>query len=157
MKHPSARRAVRLRRAVELVISHRDADHARGVVALLGRRELDIGTIFIAADAAKDPTAPDTALVLAALDDAKHGGRCRVSRDLDAPEPSPPKRPRSPTCCSPSRASTGATLARQRQPLLAGKPSRRSSSTPSAGAPTTTAAPDPAPRSPDRMYDAAGL
>lgn len=76
-----------IERLDQLVISHRDADHARGVVALLGRRELEIGTIFIAADAAKDPTTPDTALLLVALDDAKRGGRCRVSRDLDAAMP----------------------------------------------------------------------
>ena len=76
-----------LDRLDHIVISHRDADHARGVVPLLARRELAIGTIFIAADAAKDPSAPDTALLLASLEDAKQSRRCRVSRDLDAALP----------------------------------------------------------------------
>jgi competence protein ComEC len=67
-----------------VVISHRDYDHAGGVVPLLARRELDIGAVYIAADAAKNPTAPQTATLLAALHDAKRRGRCRVSRDLDA-------------------------------------------------------------------------
>lgn len=70
-------------RVDRLVVSHRDHDHAGGVVPLLARRELEIDTIFIAADAAKNPNAPATALLLAALEDAKVSGRCRVSRDLD--------------------------------------------------------------------------
>jgi competence protein ComEC len=71
-----------------IVISHRDADHARGIVPILAREELMIGMLFISADAAKDPTAPDTALLLAALEDAKRSGRCTVSRDLDEALPS---------------------------------------------------------------------
>lgn len=67
-----------------IVISHRDYDHVGGLVPLLACRELDIGTVFIAADAGKNPTAPQTATLLAALHDAKRNGRCRVSRDLDA-------------------------------------------------------------------------
>jgi hypothetical protein len=63
-----------------VVISHRDAD---GIVPLLARRELDIGAIYLPADAAKDPLAPETATLLAALHDANHAGRCSVSRDLD--------------------------------------------------------------------------
>src|SRR4051794_35108057 len=78
---------LRLGRLDRLIVSHRDADHARGVVSLLARTELEIGVIFISADAAKDPTAPDTALLLAALGEAKQGGRCIVSRDLDAALP----------------------------------------------------------------------
>jgi hypothetical protein len=50
---------------------------------LLSRQELEIGAIYIGADAAKNPTAPETANLLAALDDAKGSGRCLVSRDLD--------------------------------------------------------------------------
>jgi len=76
-----------IQRFDHIVISHRDADHARGVVPLIARRDLAIGTIFIAADAAKDPSAPDTALLLTSLADAKQSGRCRVSRDLDAALP----------------------------------------------------------------------
>lgn len=79
-----------VRRLDRVVISHRDADHARGIVPILARQELDIDTVFISADAAKDPTAPDTALLLAALEDAKTTGRCVVSRDLD--EALPPDR-----------------------------------------------------------------
>jgi beta-lactamase superfamily II metal-dependent hydrolase len=66
-----------------VVISHRDLDHAGGLVPLLSRQELEIGAIYIGADAAKNPTAPETANLLAALDDAKGSGRCLVSRDLD--------------------------------------------------------------------------
>lgn len=66
-----------------IAISHRDADHARGLGPLLASTDLEIGTIYISADAAKDPTAPDTAMLLAALRDAKESGRCDVSRDLD--------------------------------------------------------------------------
>ncbi len=79
-----------VRRLDRVVISHRDADHARGIVPVLARDELEIDTVFISADAAKDPTAPDTALLLAALGDAKTTGRCVVSRDLD--EALPPGR-----------------------------------------------------------------
>jgi competence protein ComEC len=82
--------ALKVRRLDRVVISHRDADHARGVVPILARDALQIDTLFISADAAKDPTAPDTALLLAALDDAKRTGRCVVSRDLD--EALPPDR-----------------------------------------------------------------
>lgn len=70
-----------------ILISHRDSDHARGLVTLLGREDLEIDQIFIGADAAKDPAAPDSALLLTALFEAKRGGRCRVSRDLDAALP----------------------------------------------------------------------
>lgn len=66
-----------------IAISHRDADHARGLGPLLASTDLEIGTIYISADAAKDPTAPDTAMLLAALRDAKESGRCEVSKDLD--------------------------------------------------------------------------
>jgi beta-lactamase superfamily II metal-dependent hydrolase len=66
-----------------VVISHRDLDHAGGLVPLLSREDLQIGAIYIGADAAKNPTAPETANLLAALDDAKASGRCPVSRDLD--------------------------------------------------------------------------
>ena len=76
-----------IERVDTILISHRDRDHARGVVTLLARRELEIGTIFIGADAAKNPAAPDSALLLAALYEAKSSGRCRVSRDLDAALP----------------------------------------------------------------------
>ncbi|HEX7290796.1 MAG TPA: hypothetical protein VF250_06665 [Conexibacter sp.] len=72
-----------LRRLDTLVVSHRDRDHARGVVPLLSDRKLEIGCLYVPADAAKDPTTPETALLLAALGDAKRSGRCRVSRDLD--------------------------------------------------------------------------
>lgn len=73
-----------------IVVSHRDADHARGLVPILASNDLQIDTLFISADAAKDPAAPDTALLLAALEDAKRTGRCIVSRDLD--EALPPDR-----------------------------------------------------------------
>jgi competence protein ComEC len=66
-----------------IVISHRDFDHARGLVQLLGRESLEIGAIYIGADAAKNPSAPETANLLVALADAKANGRCVVSRDLD--------------------------------------------------------------------------
>jgi competence protein ComEC len=66
-----------------LVVSHRDHDHTRGVVPLLARKQLEIGVIYISTDAAKDPRAPETALLLAALEDAKRSERCCVSRDLD--------------------------------------------------------------------------
>lgn len=66
-----------------VVISHRDLDHAGGLIPLLSRKELEIGAIYIGADAAKNPTAPETANLLAALADAKASGRCPVSRDLD--------------------------------------------------------------------------
>jgi beta-lactamase superfamily II metal-dependent hydrolase len=72
-----------LERLDTIVISHRDLDHARGLVPLLSREELEIGTIYIGADAAKNPNAPETATLLAALADAKRRGRCVVSRDLD--------------------------------------------------------------------------
>lgn len=72
-----------VRRLDRIVISHRDADHASGVASVLAREDLSIDTIFISADAAKDPRAPETALLLAALSDAKRAGRCVVSRDLD--------------------------------------------------------------------------
>jgi len=67
-----------------VVISHRDYDHAGGLVPLLARKQLEIGAVYISADAAKNPKAPQTATLLAALHDAKRNGRCRVSRDLDA-------------------------------------------------------------------------
>jgi beta-lactamase superfamily II metal-dependent hydrolase len=66
-----------------VVISHRDVDHARGLVQLLGRADLEIGAVYIGADAAKNPSSPETATLLVALDDAKRSGRCLVSRDLD--------------------------------------------------------------------------
>lgn len=67
-----------------VVISHRDLDHARGLVQLLSREDLEIGAVYIGADAAKNPNSPETATLLVALDDAKRSGRCLVSRDLDA-------------------------------------------------------------------------
>lgn len=67
-----------------VVISHRDLDHARGLVQLLSREELEIGAVYIGADAAKNPSSPETATLLVALADAKRSGRCLVSRDLDA-------------------------------------------------------------------------
>lgn len=67
-----------------VVISHRDYDHAGGLVPLLARKQLEIGVIYIGSDAAKNPKAPQTATLLASLNDAKKHGRCRVSRDLDA-------------------------------------------------------------------------
>lgn len=67
-----------------VVISHRDYDHAGGLIPLLARKQLEIGVVYISADAAKNPKAPQTATLLAALSDAKRNGRCRVSRDLDA-------------------------------------------------------------------------
>lgn len=76
-----------LERIDVMVISHRDHDHARGVEPLLSRENLEIGTIYISADANKNPSAPETALLLAALADAKRSGRCKVSRDLDAALP----------------------------------------------------------------------
>ncbi|HTA13314.1 MAG TPA: MBL fold metallo-hydrolase [Solirubrobacteraceae bacterium] len=66
-----------------IAISHRDLDHARGLVPLLSRRDLEIGAIYVGADAAKNPSAPETANLLVALADAKRNGRCLVSRDLD--------------------------------------------------------------------------
>lgn len=72
-----------LERLDAVVISHRDLDHAGGLVPLLSRQELEIGAIYIGADAAKNPTAPETANLLVALEDAKASGRCPVSRDLD--------------------------------------------------------------------------
>lgn len=82
--------ALQVGRLDRIVVSHRDADHARGVVPILAREDLHIDTLFISADATKDPTAPDTALLLAALEDAKRKQRCDVSRDLD--EALPPGR-----------------------------------------------------------------
>lgn len=73
-----------LTRLDAVVISHRDFDHARGLVPLLTRPELEIGAVYIGADASKNPTAPETANLLAALYDAKRSGRCVVSRDIDA-------------------------------------------------------------------------
>lgn len=70
-----------------VAISHRDADHARGLNPLLASPGLEIGTVYISADAAKDPAAPDTAMLLAALADAKKSGRCSVSKDLDSALP----------------------------------------------------------------------
>jgi beta-lactamase superfamily II metal-dependent hydrolase len=72
-----------LTRLDAIVISHRDFDHARGLVPLLSLETLEIGAIYIGADAGKNPSAPETANLLAALDDAKRSGRCRVSRDID--------------------------------------------------------------------------
>jgi beta-lactamase superfamily II metal-dependent hydrolase len=72
-----------LTRLNSIVISHRDFDHARGLVQLLARESLEIGAVYIGADAAKNPSAPETANLLVALADAKRGGRCTVSRDLD--------------------------------------------------------------------------
>ncbi len=72
-----------LSRLDAVVISHRDVDHARGLVQLLGREDLEIGTVYIGADAAKNPSSPETATLLVALADAKRSGRCAVSRDLD--------------------------------------------------------------------------
>jgi beta-lactamase superfamily II metal-dependent hydrolase len=66
-----------------VVVSHRDFDHAGGLVQLLSRTELEIGVIYVGADAAKNPSSPETANLLVALADAKRGGRCSVSRDLD--------------------------------------------------------------------------
>jgi beta-lactamase superfamily II metal-dependent hydrolase len=66
-----------------VVVSHRDLDHARGLVPLLSREDLEIGAVYIGADAAKNPSSPETATLLAALVDAKRSGRCTVSRDLD--------------------------------------------------------------------------
>jgi beta-lactamase superfamily II metal-dependent hydrolase len=66
-----------------IVISHRDFDHARGLVQLLARETLEIGVVYIGADAAKNPGAPETATLLVALADARTSGRCAVSRDLD--------------------------------------------------------------------------
>jgi beta-lactamase superfamily II metal-dependent hydrolase len=73
-----------LTRLDSIVISHRDYDHARGLVQLLARKSLEIGTVYIGADAAKNPSAPETANLLVALADAKRSGRCTVSRDLDS-------------------------------------------------------------------------
>jgi competence protein ComEC len=70
-----------------IAISHRDADHAGGVVPLLSSTQLDIGAIYISADALKDPSAPRTAMLLAALAEAKSSGRCQVLRDLDSSMP----------------------------------------------------------------------
>lgn len=78
---------LQLKKIDSVVISHRDADHARGLNPLLAAPDLEIGSIYISADAAKDPSAPDTAMLLAALSDAKSSGRCIVSRDLDAALP----------------------------------------------------------------------
>jgi beta-lactamase superfamily II metal-dependent hydrolase len=71
-----------------IAISHRDADHAGGVVPLLTAPGLEIGIVYISADALKDPSAPRTAMLLAALEDAKKSGRCKVLRDLDTALPS---------------------------------------------------------------------
>jgi beta-lactamase superfamily II metal-dependent hydrolase len=70
-----------------IAISHRDADHAGGVVPLLTAPGLDIGVVYISADALKDPSAPRTAMLLTALEDAKKSGRCKVLRDLDSALP----------------------------------------------------------------------
>ena len=70
-----------------IAISHRDADHAGGIVPLLSSTQLDIGVIYVSADALKDPSAPRTAMLLAALAEAKSSGRCQVLRDLDSSMP----------------------------------------------------------------------
>lgn len=75
---------LRIKRLNAIVISHRDLDHARGLVQLLSREDLQIGAVYIGADAAKNPSSPETAMLLVALADAKRSGRCLVSRDLDA-------------------------------------------------------------------------
>jgi beta-lactamase superfamily II metal-dependent hydrolase len=75
---------LRINRLQAVVISHRDLDHARGLVQLLSRENLEIGAVYVGADAAKNPNSPETATLLVALADAKRSGRCLVSRDLDA-------------------------------------------------------------------------
>ena len=75
---------LRISRLNAVVVSHRDLDHARGLVQLLSREDLEIGAVYVGADAAKNPSSPETATLLVALADAKRRGRCLVSRDLDA-------------------------------------------------------------------------
>jgi beta-lactamase superfamily II metal-dependent hydrolase len=70
-----------------IIVSHRDSDHAGGVVPILADKELAIEKLFIPPDAGKDPSSPENALLLAALEDAKLNGRCKVSRDLDGALP----------------------------------------------------------------------
>lgn len=70
-----------------IIISHRDYDHAGGVVPILADKKLKIEKLFVPPDAGKDPRSPENALLLVALEDAKVTGRCKVSRDLDAALP----------------------------------------------------------------------
>lgn len=82
----SAIEHLRVTRLDIVVISHRDMDHAGGLPALLTDVNLEIGVVYISADATKRPGGRQ-ALLLGALEDARRARRCVVSRDLDAAMP----------------------------------------------------------------------